>query len=247
LIEAYYQNAEFYAKAETEEARLMDESRGRLATLSSLAMAYGLNHELLDVGCASGIFLEQAQQLNWQVEGVELSPVLCQKARSKGLKIINGWLEEGCLEARYSMVTAWEVIEHALDPRAFLRAIAARVVPGGLVALSTPLSNGLPARLLRSKFPMLCPPEHLSLFSRMSLQILGVECGLEPVYFRSFSNLSRAKLKRGLRRFVLDSFLPLRLAEVLAEKMSWILQGVPHLVDRMGMGSELEVIFRKVR
>lgn len=247
-VEKYYLDASFYDKAAREEPRLVEEASRRLKMLSKLTGRYGLERRLLDVGCASGIFLEQAQKDGWVAEGVELSPTLSVQARSKGLKVRNGWIEDLASTARYPVVTAWEVIEHAIDPLKFLNTVRSYVQDGGLVALSTPLSNGLPARVLRSRFPMIYPPEHLSLFSRKSITILGRRLGLRMIRFRSFSNLEKENLERGLLRFV---FGPMAIPDAVGRRLSCLLARalVPfcRAMDAMGLGSEMEVVSRSER
>lgn len=246
-LKKYYQDAEFYNKAESEESRLIAEAESRLQVLSRLVEKYRLKKCLLDVGCASGIFLEQAQKHRWLVEGVELSPVLAAKARRKGLNVMNGWIGGLPSNSKYPVVTAWEVIEHAIDPVKFLENLRSCVQDGGLVALSTPLSNGLPARVLGSRFPMICPPEHISLFSKQSIMMLGRRLGLEMIRFRSFSNLKKENLERGLFHIV---FGPMAVPNSVGRKLSSLLAvailPLPKLMDVMGLGSEMEIVFRCV-
>jgi SAM-dependent methyltransferase len=245
-VEKYYLDASFYDKAAREEPRLVEEASRRLKMLSKLTGRYGLERRLLDVGCASGIFLEQAQKDGWVAEGVELSPTLSVQARSKGLNVRNGWIEDLPDTARYPVVTAWEVIEHAIDPVQFLSRTRLCAQDGGLLALSTPLSNGLPARILGSQFPMLLPPEHLSLFSKNSMLILGRRLGLQMIHFRSFSNLEKENLERGLSRFI---FEPMAFHQAAKKRFSSFIAAalVPlaKVMDAMGFGSEMEVVFRR--
>ena len=47
------------------------------------------------------------------------------------------------LDGSFDLVTSMEVIEHVADPQAFLKSLAARLVPGGLLILSTPNRTAL--------------------------------------------------------------------------------------------------------
>ena len=46
------------------------------------------------------------------------------------------------LQGQFDLVTSMEVIEHVADPSAFLKALAARLAPGGLLIMSTPNATG---------------------------------------------------------------------------------------------------------
>jgi len=48
------------------------------------------NGRILDCGCATGGFLDEAQKNGWQCLGVELSEHAVQRARSFGLKVLVG-------------------------------------------------------------------------------------------------------------------------------------------------------------
>lgn len=244
-LRKYYQNTKFYDKAESEKPRLVRESNSRLQMLSGLAKEYGLKKNLLDVGAASGIFLEQGEKNGWSVEGIELSPELADRARNKGFTVTEGLIEELPGNSKFPIVTAWEVIEHTIDPIEFMARLRGYAQDGGLIALSTPLSNGLPARVLGSQFPMICPPEHISLFSRKSITMLGERLRLKMVRFRSFSNLTKVNLERGLFRFVFNPTpIPDTLGRKLSSSLAAAISPLPKLIDVLGIGSEMEIVFR---
>ena len=46
------------------------------------------------------------------------------------------------LAGQFDLVTSMEVIEHVAEPGAFLKALAARLAPGGLLVMSTPNATG---------------------------------------------------------------------------------------------------------
>lgn len=96
----------------------------------------------LDVGCGAGLLAEPLARLGARVSGLDASPELIAVARehaaAQGLEIDyrSGELEQ--LEGRFDLITCMEVIEHVVEPAAFVKALARRLDPGGLLILSTP-------------------------------------------------------------------------------------------------------------
>ena len=162
-LDSFYQQGQYYDSAEKQRVRITKDAHSRLQLLEALVKQYGLEKRILDVGCASGIFLSVACERGWDAYGVERSEVVAGRARSiSGAKIAVGILEDMVVPgAPFSVVTAWEVVEHTIDPRLFFGALAKNVADNGLLSISTPLSNGIPAMVLGERYPMLMPPEHL--------------------------------------------------------------------------------------
>lgn len=96
----------------------------------------------LDVGCGAGLLAEPLARLGADVTGIDAAAEVIHVARAhaegQGLDIDYrvGGVEE--LSGQYDLVTAMEVIEHVADPAAFVKALEARLAPGGLMILSTP-------------------------------------------------------------------------------------------------------------
>lgn len=125
---------------------------------------------LLDVGCAFGTALEVAQTLGWDAEGLELNPAAAAQARAVfGDRIVEGDFEAAALRpGTYDAILMSDFLEHLPDPVAALRKVHRLLVPQGLVAIATPCTDSLSAKLLRRRWPHL-KSEHLTYFSIRSL------------------------------------------------------------------------------
>ena len=96
----------------------------------------------LDVGCGAGLLCEPLARLGAEVTGVDAAPELIAAARAhasgQGLAIDYRACGVEEIAGEFDLVTAMEVIEHVAAPEAFLRDLAARLAPGGLLILTTP-------------------------------------------------------------------------------------------------------------
>jgi 2-polyprenyl-6-hydroxyphenyl methylase/3-demethylubiquinone-9 3-methyltransferase len=96
----------------------------------------------LDVGCGAGLLTEPLARLGASVTGIDASPeviaVAREHAEAMALEIDYRAGDVQELQGQFDLVTAMEVIEHVADPSTFLKALARRLAPGGLLILSTP-------------------------------------------------------------------------------------------------------------
>ena len=100
----------------------------------------------LDVGCGAGLLAEPLARLGAEVTAIDPAEELIVAAREhaagQALAIDYRATAIENLEGEFDLITAMEVIEHTADPQAFLNSLAARLVPGGLLILSTPNATG---------------------------------------------------------------------------------------------------------
>jgi len=155
---------------------------------------------LLDVGCATGIFLDVASK-HFAVEGLELSKWAGQRA-SRNHKVHRVPLSELKASGKFDVVTLLGVIEHFEDPIAEMARVNGLLKPDGLVVVYTgDLSAWLP-RLLGKKWWWF-QGMYLYYFSRHTLSRLLEQCGFtvvgtgtHTVYFQLFSLLTSLRRYR---------------------------------------------------
>ena len=142
--------------------------------------------KLLDVGCGAGTFMAIAAARGWDVYGIEMNQALVDQAEKT---VGEGRLTCGAFEAldplehSYDVITMWDVIEHVLDPAAFIARARAMLRPGGAIVLCTPDEESILANtgkgILRvtggrMNYPALAlhPRYHTFFFSGTSLENL---------------------------------------------------------------------------
>ncbi len=155
--------------------------RGAVERLNAVCPGKG---SLCEIGCYTGIFLEQARLQGWDVSGVELSDwARSIAAEKRGLRCFSSIEQERQTGTLLDSVVLWDVIEHVPDPRSMIRQVSGMLKPGGTLGLSTIVMDSLSARLLRHKYPFLMEM-HLIYFTRKTLTRLMEECGFEIVSYR---------------------------------------------------------------
>lgn len=130
---------------------------GRLrATKSQAQLIKKYNHStsLLDVGCGEGFFLFNASKAGYVAKGVELSQEAVAYAKKEfGLDVEAKPFEQLRFPENYfDVVTLWQVLEHLPHPLATLKVVNKVLKPGGLLAVSTPDIEGVPARLFGKRW-----------------------------------------------------------------------------------------------
>jgi len=137
--------------------------------------------KILDIGCYVGLFLNQARDLGWQIEGVELSKNAINVAKLEFNidTIQQGKIEQVLpqLENNYPAITMFDVIEHLEKPEIVIQNIYEKLSPQGLLFISTPNVNSIMTRLGYTVLP-----SHLHYFSRQSLTDILAKHNFKIVY-----------------------------------------------------------------
>jgi 2-polyprenyl-3-methyl-5-hydroxy-6-metoxy-1,4-benzoquinol methylase len=237
---SYFQNAEFYDLSHGNLYGYVDYIAERVNKLRDyrpiaefLRDRHGRTHRgvsgpparlrLLDVGCGLGYFLDAAQDVGFDVAGVEFNPGAVRAMREKyAFKVYEGGLDAvPASEAPFDVMTMFDVIEHLHDPFGDLHRIHQLLRPGGGLVITTMDSESFTSRLLGKRvedFRRI--REHIYFFSRETLTKVLESCG-----FRVYKIASRG------HTFEL-SFLMERMRII----NSPIFGGAKWMVEHLGMG-----------
>lgn len=143
----------------------------------------GTGVRLLDIGCSSGALLRSAMIHGFDAEGVEPAAQAAEFAKSTGLKVFHGYLEEARFPASsFDAVTLMEVIEHLPDPSALLREVGRILKPNGVLVVGTGNGASWTVRLVGARWGYFQVAEHgghISFFNPLSLAILAQRCGFD--------------------------------------------------------------------
>ena len=138
---------------------------------------------ILEIGCAGGQFLETAYNDGWITSGVEINSEMREKAReySTENRIVKS-IDD--VKGKYSVIAAWEVLEHMLDPVNDILTIKTKLTADGLLCLSFPnieCKKSIKSKLAWEQFK---PPEHLHYWQASNIELLLNNHGFSVVGVR---------------------------------------------------------------
>lgn len=164
----------------------------------------GLPRNIVDFGCATGAFLEKAQQEGYRAMGVEPNDLARTKAKEKGLHVVKSF-EDIDLREDVGCVSMWHVLEHVPDPADLLDQIKEKLVANGLIIVAVPDHTSWDAEYYGQHWAAWDVPRHLYHFDVPALKGFFERKGLVfqgkyPLWFDSFyvSLLSEKNRKTGV-------------------------------------------------
>ncbi|MCX5667387.1 MAG: methyltransferase domain-containing protein [Candidatus Omnitrophica bacterium] len=144
---------------------------------------------ILDIGCAAGFLLDEAQKAGFNIHGIELSKWAADYARNKlGIKTIcQGMLKEaGYPKSHFDVIVLSDVIEHLIDPKGTLVEIRKLLKPDGVICINTPDINSLVSKILRARWWGV-KNAHLYYFTRKTLNKILHRTGFLPIKAKTHS------------------------------------------------------------
>lgn len=160
------------------DAQRHHEARMRIDWVASHAPPPG---RLLEVGSASGYFLDAAARAGYQPLGVEPSPRESASAVERfGVEVRTGFLDGVDLpHDAFDVACGWHVLEHVPEPLNAVMALRAALRPDGQLFLEVPNGASPVAHKMGLRWPQLGLPEHVSIFSPTSMSALLARAGFE--------------------------------------------------------------------
>jgi len=150
ILSDYYLNSlsdKFWSKSiypETDKARLEFIVKPRVVKVLSLCEQYQVPQQtLMDVGAGFGTFcleVKNAERFN-NIIAVEPIPSLAQSCRDKGLEVSEDFTVN-VQSQKVDVITAFELLEHLFDPKAYLHGLSSKIERGGLLFATTPNIKG---------------------------------------------------------------------------------------------------------
>ena len=140
-----------------------------------------IGHQVLDVGCGEGNFLVKARNKGARVSGIELNKKAAEVAKGKGIHAHEELLQDHQRIDFYDVVTSFQVLEHVVNPLAFIENCIRVLRPGGTLIIGVPNDDSFVG--LDSNNALNRPPHHMGLWNRKSLEALATITNLDVKAF----------------------------------------------------------------
>lgn len=146
---------------------------------------------MLELGCASGAFMEEVRAQGWSVEGVEFSDSAAEIARGKGFLVQTATVENAQQpEQLVDVIAAWMVLEHLHAPITVLSKLRSWVRHDGYLIASVPDASSLAKTIFNERCYDWQLPTHLFHYTPRTLEIVLNNSGwtLEKVVWQKNCN-----------------------------------------------------------
>lgn len=138
---------------------------------------------LLDVGSGPGDFANAAKDFGFETEVLDVSAWAINIAKKSGLKGYVSDLSDKTLPRKFfSIVTAWDVVEHFNNPLEGMRSLNKLLSTEGFLFLTTPNLEAFDSKVLgKNWYGFKKIPEHILYLSPKSMRFLAKKTGFEVV------------------------------------------------------------------
>ncbi|MGI8845755.1 MAG: class I SAM-dependent methyltransferase [Thermoleophilaceae bacterium] len=154
----------------------------------------------LELGSASGVFMEKLRSEGWTVDGIEPGAEAAAEARRRGFTVHCGPVETAPPPHEpYDLVVGWMVIEHLHEPLDVLQRLSEFSRPGAKLAISVPNAASQEARVFGDAWFALQLPTHLFHYSPRTIRMLLEAGGWRTVKVSHQRNLTNLVVSVGYR------------------------------------------------
>lgn len=175
---------------------------------------YAKRGRILDYGCGTGEFLAACNHQHWQVQGVELSDEVRDRAiKTHQISVIAPNRLNTLSPSTYDAVTMWHVLEHVSELKQTCSNLIEKLKPGGILIVAVPNPQSWDANYYKKYWAAWDLPIHLYHFNRENIKQLFSPMGMKVEAVKMmpldsfYVSLLSEEYKTGRKRWVKASIL----------------------------------------
>ena len=169
--------------------------------------------KVLDYGSGQGGYLLDFHQRGVEIYGAEISDVLVEACRSRGLRVVKApdFDRIPFANEQFDVVYLMQVFEHLRNPRGFMKELSRVLKRGGTLYLAVPNASSVWRRVFGARWVSgWFAPFHLAHYTAGALAAMAAECGLEVCGIRSRTPESWFRLNLKALLYPRDNKLDIR-------------------------------------
>lgn len=179
----YYQSAEYISHSNTRKGifNFLYQQVRKYSLFRKHALIIKFHHAgaILDIGCATGHFLNFMQQKGWKTTGIEPDEKTRAWAKAQfGLQIYPEEQLKSFAESSFDVITLWHVLEHVSDLNSRMEQIKRLLKQEGILLIAVPNCESYDAEKYKGFWAGYDLPRHLYHFSVADIQKLTNNFGL---------------------------------------------------------------------
>lgn len=158
---------------------------------------YKASGKLLEIGCAHGYFLKNAEKY-YQCFGIDLNPSVTKitKTNTKAKIFAGDFLVQKFPKNYFDIICMFDTLEHLKYPEKYLKKISEILKTKGVVIIETGDIGSFLARIQGKGWRLIMLPDHLQYFSKQTLIQLLTNCGFQ------IQNVSIVGFYRTIRQII---------------------------------------------
>jgi 2-polyprenyl-3-methyl-5-hydroxy-6-metoxy-1,4-benzoquinol methylase len=173
----YYQSPEYISHSNAKKGMMnLVYQRVRKYTISrkhKIISKISTGKRILDIGCATGEFLNFMNLKDWETVGIEPDQNARKQAiESYNLKIFDESYIKEIPESSFDVITLWHVLEHVSDLEGRMKDLYRLLKPQGILVIAVPNSKSHDAEFYKSFWASYDVPRHLYHFSTSTMEKL---------------------------------------------------------------------------
>jgi 2-polyprenyl-3-methyl-5-hydroxy-6-metoxy-1,4-benzoquinol methylase len=173
-----------YERPPTSDAEYLARAEGQ-AERVALMQRFAPGPRLLEIGGDVGLFAHAALRAGFAVRGIEMDASAAAQMRAAlGIEVIQTADFASAMPGTPSLdaIALWQVMEHLRDPWRLVEGAARALVPGGVLAFSTPDPECWLSERFGARWLGLDAPRHLCLLREGFVRTLAARHGFEVVH-----------------------------------------------------------------
>lgn len=167
------------------------------------------NGEILDIGCATGQFLNYMSGHGWKATGIEPDEKTRNHAASEyGLQVFPEEKLNSFDKSSFDVITMWHVLEHVSDLNGRMEQLKDLLKPQGTIIIAVPNCDAYDAQKYEEFWAGYDLPRHLYHFTKSDMKLLAEKHGFRivnilPMKFDAFYvSLLSEKYRSGKMRWL---------------------------------------------